>query len=84
MVLTGTWKQCIDCGMNSERPERGEERKLLVELGKVRVTAAHVAGEEAGVWPLEMSKARSSFFLGVPKGSDTPALIGSQLVSSGR
>lgn len=48
MVLTETWKQCIDCGVNSERPERAEERKLLVELGKVKVTAAHVAGEEAG------------------------------------
>lgn len=55
---------------------------MLVELGQVRVAAAHVAGKEVRAWPREMNKARFFSFLGVPEGSDTLDLIGSQLVSS--
>ena len=80
MVLIGTRKQCADCRVNSERTGKAEERKLLVEWGKVSVKA----GEEAGARPREMGKAGPSSFLGVPQGSDTPAVIGGQIVSSGR
>lgn len=58
--------------MNSEGTGRAEERTLLVELGQVRATAAPVAGEEAGAWPIEMSEEDHPRFLVFSKAQTYP------------
>lgn len=78
-VLTETRKLFADCRVNLKGSGKGEERKLLIELGQVRGTVALVLG----TWPRVTSQARAPFsFLGIPKDSATPTLIERQTICS--